>query len=145
MPGRNAIIFITFVVILITLVLQGFTLSPLTRLLRIVGDNEEDREVTQARSASSNAGASALDRLEAAGGDPRLVAELPQISVIRSEKPNGATSSLTQMRLHMIAAERETVIAMRDRNQIDNPARFASGEFGRLAVLPIGAERRAPS
>ena len=28
---------------------------------------------------------------------------------------------------------------------LDNPARFASGEFARLAVLPIGAERRAPS
>jgi 2-hydroxychromene-2-carboxylate isomerase len=27
---------------------------------------------------------------------------------------------------------------------LDNPARFASGEFARLAVLPIGAERRAP-
>ena len=41
MPGRNAIIFITFVVILVTLVLQGFTLSPLIRLLRIVGDDQE--------------------------------------------------------------------------------------------------------
>src|SRR5271156_7232593 len=28
---------------------------------------------------------------------------------------------------------------------LDNPARFASGEFARLALLPIGAERRAPS
>jgi 2-hydroxychromene-2-carboxylate isomerase len=28
---------------------------------------------------------------------------------------------------------------------LDNPARFASGEFARLAALPIGAERRAPS
>jgi len=27
---------------------------------------------------------------------------------------------------------------------LDNPARFASGEFARLAALPIGAERRAP-
>jgi 2-hydroxychromene-2-carboxylate isomerase len=28
---------------------------------------------------------------------------------------------------------------------LDNPARFASGEFARLTVLPIGAERRAPA
>jgi 2-hydroxychromene-2-carboxylate isomerase len=27
---------------------------------------------------------------------------------------------------------------------LDNPARFSSGEFARLAVLPIGAERRRP-
>jgi 2-hydroxychromene-2-carboxylate isomerase len=28
---------------------------------------------------------------------------------------------------------------------LDNPTRFESGEFARLAVLPIGAERRAPA
>ncbi len=43
LPGRNEVIFITFVVILVTLVLQGFTLSPLIRLLGIVGDDEEDQ------------------------------------------------------------------------------------------------------
>jgi monovalent cation/hydrogen antiporter len=118
MPGRNAIIFITFVVILVTLVLQGFTLSPLIRLLRIVGDDVEDREVVKARSASANAGARALDRLEAEGSDARLVAELRQMSVLGPTGPNGATSPLAQLRLHMIAAERDTVISMRDRNEI---------------------------
>jgi monovalent cation/hydrogen antiporter len=118
LPGRNAIIFITFVVILISLVLQGFTLSPLIRLLRIVGDDAEDQELTRARSASANAGANALDRLEAAGADVRLVAELRQMSVLNSVGPNDTASSLTQLRLGMIAAEREAVITMRDRNEI---------------------------
>jgi CPA1 family monovalent cation:H+ antiporter len=136
MPGRNAIIFITFVVILVTLVLQGFTLSPLVRLLRIVGDDEEDREVTRARSASANAGASALDRLETAGGDPRLVAELRQISVLRSARPNNAAASLTQLRLSMIVAEREAVIAMRDRNEISDTVMWKLlGEFDHEEVL----------
>jgi len=107
MPGRNAIIFITFVVILVTLVLQGFTLSPIIRLLRIVDDDVDDREVVKARSASANAGARALDRLKAEGSDARLVAELRQMSVLGSTGPNGATSPLAQLRLHMIAAERD--------------------------------------
>jgi Na+/H+ antiporter len=136
LPGRNAIIFITFVVILVTLVIQGFTLSPLVRLLRIAGDDEEDREVRQARSASANAGASALDRFEAAGGDARLVAELRHISVLRSETPDRASSSLKHARLGMIAAEREAVIALRDRNEIsDTVMRKLLGEFDHEEML----------
>jgi monovalent cation/hydrogen antiporter len=118
MPGRNAVIFITFVVILVTLVLQGFTLSPLIRLLGIVGDDVEDQELAKARSSCASAGARALDQLKAEGGEARLVAELRQMSVLRSAGANGATSSLAQLRLHMIAAERDTVVSMRDRNEI---------------------------
>jgi Na+/H+ antiporter len=136
LPGRNVIIFITFVVILITLVLQGFTLSPLIRVLRIVGDDQEDQEMTQARSATAKAGASVLDRLEAAGGDSRLVAELRQISMLRSERPDSAAVSLVQLRLDMLVAEREAVISMRDRNEIsDSVMRTLLGEFDHEEIL----------
>jgi monovalent cation/hydrogen antiporter len=40
-PHRNLILFITFVVILFTLVLQGLSLKPLIRLLKIKGDEKE--------------------------------------------------------------------------------------------------------
>jgi CPA1 family monovalent cation:H+ antiporter len=124
------------VVILVTLVLQGFTLSPLIRLLGIVGDDAEDQELTRARSASANAGANALDRLEAAGADVRLVAQLRQMSVLSSVGPNDTASSLTQLRLGMIAAEREAVITMRDRNEIsDTVMRKLLGEFDHEEVL----------
>jgi CPA1 family monovalent cation:H+ antiporter len=39
-PHRNLILFITFVVILITLVLQGLSLKPLIRILDIEGDEK---------------------------------------------------------------------------------------------------------
>lgn len=42
-PHRNLILFITFVVILITLVLQGLSLSPLIKALKIEVDEEEDK------------------------------------------------------------------------------------------------------
>ena len=46
-PHRNLILFITFVVILFTLVLQGLSLKPIIRLLKIKGD-ENETENTQA-------------------------------------------------------------------------------------------------
>ena len=41
-PGRDQILFLTFSVILATLVLQGLTLGPLIRSLRLKGEEEED-------------------------------------------------------------------------------------------------------
>jgi len=43
-PHRNLILFITFIVILFTLVLQGLSLPALVRLLKIQVDNEKDKE-----------------------------------------------------------------------------------------------------
>ena len=41
-PHRNLILFITFIVILATLVLQGLSLKPLIRLLKITGNEKEE-------------------------------------------------------------------------------------------------------
>ena len=135
-PGRNAVIFITFVVILITLVLQGLTLSPLIKILRIVGGNEESQEERLARSACACAGSSVLDRFEAAGGDAALVAQLRQMSLLRSVTRDDASSSLARLRLSMMAAERDAVIALRDRNEIsDTVMRQLFSEFDHEELL----------
>jgi hypothetical protein len=58
------------------------------------------------------------------------------MSVLNSRGPNDADSSLTQLRLGMIAAEREAVITMRDRNEIsDTVMRKLLGEFDHEEVL----------
>lgn len=44
-PHRNLILFITFVVILFTLVLQGLSLKPLIRLLKIKGDEHQSENL----------------------------------------------------------------------------------------------------
>jgi CPA1 family monovalent cation:H+ antiporter len=41
-PHRNLILFITFIVILVTLVLQGLSLKPLIKLLKIKGNEKEE-------------------------------------------------------------------------------------------------------
>src|SRR6059058_6077365 len=61
-PGRNLIILLTFCVIFATLVLQGLTLTPLVRWLKVVDDHVTEREERLARLKANEA---ALARLEA--------------------------------------------------------------------------------
>ena len=60
-PDRELIIFLTFAVIVATLVLQGLTLPALIRVLRITDDGGADREDAKARIKAAEA---ALARLE---------------------------------------------------------------------------------
>src|SRR5205085_11619075 len=48
-PRRNVIVFLTFVVILVTLVVQGLTLAPLIRVLGLAGPDPAAREEEEAR------------------------------------------------------------------------------------------------
>lgn len=60
-PAREQIIFITFCVIFITLVVQGLTLAPIARWLGIGADASEAAEETHARLAAAEAGLRILD------------------------------------------------------------------------------------
>jgi monovalent cation/hydrogen antiporter len=62
-PGRDLIIFLTFTVILVTLVGQGLTLAPLIRALGIASDEREAREELEARGATVQAARARLDEL----------------------------------------------------------------------------------
>ena len=66
-PFRDEIVFLTFAVIFVTLVLQGLTLPPLIRALGVLDDgSEEEREELKARFYATQA---ALRRLEELGGE----------------------------------------------------------------------------
>jgi monovalent cation/hydrogen antiporter len=141
LPGRDAVIFITFVVILITLVVQGLTLAPLIRLLGITGGKEEEAEERHARSASIRAGAEALERIATA--EPaalQTTAELGELVADYRARLDGSvsppTAALLRARLAMIAEQREAVIALRDRNEIsDTVMRRLQQEFDHEEVL----------
>jgi monovalent cation/hydrogen antiporter len=63
-PQRDLIIFLTFAVILTTLVLQGLTLPALIRKLNVVDDGEEEeREELMARLNAADAALAQLERL----------------------------------------------------------------------------------
>jgi CPA1 family monovalent cation:H+ antiporter len=64
-PGRALILFLTFTVILATLVVQGLSLPPLIRWLRVEDDGAAAREEHQARLKANQA---ALARIEEMAG-----------------------------------------------------------------------------
>jgi CPA1 family monovalent cation:H+ antiporter len=65
-PQRDLLVFLTFAVILATLVVQGLTLPSLIRRLRVRGDDAEEREEVRARLVATDA---ALARLEELAGE----------------------------------------------------------------------------
>jgi CPA1 family monovalent cation:H+ antiporter len=66
-PARGAIVFITFVVIFVTLVGQGLTLIPLVRWLRLGRDGDAGREI-EVRIAALEAGLRAIGAMFARAG-----------------------------------------------------------------------------
>jgi monovalent cation/hydrogen antiporter len=127
LPGRAVIIFITFVVIFVTLVVQGLTLAPLIRLLGIVGGDEEAREERSARTAAIRAGADRLERLVTAENrEAEVVAALRRTASYRLERLSDGSADAdsppeyVRLRLQMLEAEREAVIALRDRGEISD-------------------------
>jgi monovalent cation/hydrogen antiporter len=64
-PERNLIIFLTFAVILATLVVQGLTLPWLIRRLRVRSDDSEEQEELRARLGATNAALARLEELAA--------------------------------------------------------------------------------
>jgi Na+/H+ antiporter len=62
-PERDLILFLTFTVILVTLVFQGLTLPPLIRALGVEDDGGEEREELAARLAAAEAALARLDEL----------------------------------------------------------------------------------
>ncbi|HSL33940.1 MAG TPA: Na+/H+ antiporter [Candidatus Limnocylindrales bacterium] len=70
-PERNLIIFLTFAVILATLVGQGLTLPLVIRGLRIVADGGDDHEESHARMAAADAAARRIEELATEWPDHR--------------------------------------------------------------------------
>lgn len=76
-PQRNNIIFLTFVIILVTLVLQGLSLPLLIRTLKVVDDGKAEREENKARLKAAQAAQLRLQSLAQEGSvAPMLVEKL---------------------------------------------------------------------
>jgi Na+/H+ antiporter len=129
-PERDLIVFLTFFAILATLVLQGFTLSPLISALRFEGESDRVEEL-EARLEGARA---ALDRLEQLDGG-----EVPQSAKERmreqyeerieryeagieaggtTEEYSASSAAWRAWRRGLIAAEREAVLSKRDTGEI---------------------------
>ena len=119
-PERDLIVFVSFVVIVVTLVLPGLTLAPLVRALRIGGDWSVQDEQRLARTQTARAALHELAKLEAEGEITPDVGEVlrreAELRVARAS-PAGLVLAYgddpwCKARLALVRAERRRLIAL---------------------------------
>jgi monovalent cation/hydrogen antiporter len=171
-PARELIIFITFAVILVTLVLQGPTLAPLIRWWELTEGEERDTEEAHARRVVAEAGLRRLrehaghegvDRataraLEATyqrrvqrwsardrerhGREDEDHARLAGIDGTRAER---VATAYRALRSAMIEEEREALVRLRDQGEIgDHVLRRVQRDLDLETMLLESAEDGAP-
>jgi CPA1 family monovalent cation:H+ antiporter len=131
-PARSLIQFLTFAVIIATLVVQGLTLPFLIRALGVTAGDDGAEEERQARFVAAEAAVARIGQLETEYPDHReLVDHLREVYAHRMDHvdPSDGTpldESEAELLVHreirraVIDAERTAVVAMRDRGELSD-------------------------
>jgi CPA1 family monovalent cation:H+ antiporter len=132
-PERDLLIFLTFCVILATLVVQGLSLGPLIRLLQLKKDTTFEQEHAQAHLAAIQAAQARLNELaseEWVHEDylMHLRSYYEEQEVLNTARLDGGTATEemdhatahNRLRQEVLKAERATVIRLRDQGHIDD-------------------------
>jgi CPA1 family monovalent cation:H+ antiporter len=124
-PYRDLIVFLTFVVIAVTLVVQGLSLAPLIRRLQVGRDASVEEEHQRASLAMASAAISAIDGLAEREGAPldlvqRIRAEFRErLAVPQGDQPCRRTAEhARRLREAAIRAERQALIRIWRENEI---------------------------
>jgi CPA1 family monovalent cation:H+ antiporter len=130
-PYRDLILFTAFSVVLGTLVLQGMTVSPLMRALKLRDDHTVEREVRLARAETARAGLAAVDGAESGNEMVRLLQRKYQARVRRAESggtlpgelsDDGGGADYWSVARRAQTAERRTLSDLRARGVIGDDA-----------------------
>jgi CPA1 family monovalent cation:H+ antiporter len=136
-PQRDIVLFLTFAVIFVTLVLQGLTLPVLIEALHIEDDGADEREELLGRRASVEAALARLDELERAEWTRNETAmRMRQLYEYRQrrfairagevEDGDGLEAVETRSKRYqkmvrsVLDAQRERLVEMRNRGEISN-------------------------
>jgi CPA1 family monovalent cation:H+ antiporter len=125
-PYRDLIIFLTFVVIAITLIVQGLTLAPLIRRLKVGADLSVEEEHHRASRAMVSAAIGAIEDVAGSEGVPadlaqRIIAEFTEKLSRFSDHGHAIQRSgewATRLREAAIRAERQALIRVWRDNEI---------------------------
>ena len=140
-PARAQILFITFVVIFVTLVLQGSTAAPLLRWLRLRSDDRSGDEEAHARLVAVEEGLRALDGGPASDTSyPEVVRYLRQRHRQRARRWAAREQRRFQGRPHPGTHEHTVVAPSHDTGELDEKR---SAEYRRLRSRMIQAEQEA--
>ncbi|MET9482386.1 Na+/H+ antiporter, partial [Streptomyces sp. SID3212] len=136
-PGRNLVLFLTFTTVIGTLVVQGLTLPPLIRLLRIPGRDVQAETLAEAQ-AQSEASRAAEVRLDELLADESNALPQPLAARLRAvlerrrnavwerlgtvNEVTGESADDTYRRLsgEILETERSVFVELRDRRAIDD-------------------------
>ncbi len=142
-PARDEIIFITFCVIFITLVVQGPTIAPFARLLDIRANDEDVAEDAHARLAAAEAGLRKLDEPSISSSQyPEVVRYLRQRHrqrarrwAAREQEPHdGEPEDVTHDHDHITIAPSHEAAAIDERR---------GEEYRRVRAAMLSAEQQA--
>jgi Na+/H+ antiporter len=126
-PHRDLIVFLTFVVIFVTLVGQGLTLAPLILRLKLTSDESLAEEEKHARTDMGRAAISAVEQIAAQDKvSPEVVARVraefaERLALAEGESPEAADAEQARrLRLAAIKAERASLIKAWQENHISD-------------------------
>ena len=146
-PARDAIIFITFCVVVISLVIQGPTLAPLAERLDVFRDAIDDREEAHARVVASEAALRVLDDPAVAGSDRSLAAAASSPAIAKTPRARRWAGREQQLRVrhesegvHHVRPPRPEESALADRRR-DELRRVLGGNAPRRAPRVAGPAR----
>jgi CPA1 family monovalent cation:H+ antiporter len=141
-PARNLIVFITFSMILATLVVQGMTLTPIVRFLGLHRDTSTISEETTARIAQAQAAVRVIDEMAAHDGPDAQIAKrvrqryadrLARWTTRDNGRDDGASSdereaademagiadAVSRVNERIIGAQRDSLIRLRESEAIN--------------------------
>ena len=136
-PGRGLILFVSFAVIMVTLVGQGSMLGWLIRRLGLADTGREEAarakdEELAARIDAVGAALAHLDGLAAAGADPRAVDVLRRrhadrlaefLGIADAAVPGNPAVADAELQAELIAAERRRILALHAEGRLSDEAR----------------------
>jgi CPA1 family monovalent cation:H+ antiporter len=143
LPGRDLILFLTFCVILLTMVPQGLSLPLIVRRLGLAGDvAEEEREEIEARRLAAEAGLAKIEELEGEDWVREDTAERMRdlyefrrhrfAARLTGQSENGEedgdnyeerSEAYQRFRRELLDAEREELLRLRDQGRLSEETR----------------------
>ena len=121
-PFRDLILFTAFCVVLVTLVIQGMTVSPLMRALKLQEDGSVEHEVRLARAETARAALEAVDQAGSAAGIAPLVRHKYETRLRRAETGGEGGSDFASVQRRAHVAERRTLSGLRSDGVIGDDA-----------------------
>ncbi|MGH8445619.1 MAG: cation:proton antiporter [Solimonas sp.] len=140
-PSRDLIVLTALVVVLGTLIVQGLTLGPLIRRLRIKPDDSFGTELNAARLRLVDAG---IDSLAGQTGDDArslLESYRKDRAIVAGGQHPRAVTELNDLRRRALATKRQRLVELRRSGEIDDDVFHALEEeldWAELAAAPPG-------